>query len=209
MSTKQFRDVATAFQEILGDTELSDALKKQMRDRLIVKTLAALRVKKGSTQEDVANALGCKQAKISKIENGLDAALTLADIEAYAKVVDCDVAILLSPRGKTLAEQIKYHALAIRRKFLRLAKMAHQDEEIAKGVAGLHEQAFHNLNTFLQEAAEAMPLRPDNGEPYIRMEQVDLILQCEGPTGTLPASVDLPRNRLSHLLGQCEAGSSP
>lgn len=150
-------------------SENRTALKKHIKDRRIVSTLAALRASKGITQTALSEQMQCGQARVSKLESGADADLTMADLEAYAKVTGSEVTILVSDRGKTLADQIKMHAFSIRQAFLKLVELAHSDDMIAKGVAKLHWQAFENINRMLSETASQLPPCAENGKPYIQI----------------------------------------
>ncbi|TXT21071.1 MAG: DNA-binding protein [Planctomycetota bacterium] len=192
MTAKEFRSVGEALENILEDKEAAEALRKQAYRRRVVKTLAALRAAKDVSQQDVANELGSTQSKVSKLENGFDSDVRFAELEAYAKAIGIEVTILFSKRGRSLADQIKHHAFCIRSAFLKLAELAHKDEKIAEGVAGLHMQAFHNINKFLQETSEKLPLCPENGQPYIRIAPCeDLVEDDEAKSGFCNAS-ELP-----------------
>ena len=74
-------------------------------------------VAKGLTQADIAALMGCQQSRVSKLESGVDADLKFSDVEAYAKATNSNVTIMVSDRGKSLAEQIKAHAVYIRNAF--------------------------------------------------------------------------------------------
>jgi len=128
-----------------------------------------MRATKGITQLEIAELLGTTQSKVSKLENGSDAELRFSELEAYAKATGSEITIIFSERGKSLADQVKHHAFAIRAAFLRLVELAKGDSDIAKGVAGLHVQAFRNINRFLQESAEKLPVCPENGKQYVRI----------------------------------------
>lgn len=156
------------------------ALQDHMRRRKLVSTLTALRVAKGLTQADIAAVMGCQQARVSKLEAGVDADLKFSDVEAYAKATKSDVTVMVSDRGKSLAEQIKSHAAYIRTAFLKLVALSHGDDTLAKGVAELHMQAFHNINQFLAETAAKLPVNAENGLPYIQIAAVDEVEdQCD------------------------------
>ena len=154
-----------------SETDKKD-LAKHLRDRKIISTLAAKRVSKGLSQADIAEKMGCNQPKISKMESGADDALTVSELEAYAKAIGLDVTILVSDRGKGLAEQIKFHAFSIRNAFLKLVELAHQDNLIVRGVASFHLEAFQNINRFLAETADKLPVE-GNGLPYVQIVTAD------------------------------------
>jgi transcriptional regulator with XRE-family HTH domain len=152
-----------------------------------------MRVSKGLTQDAVANELGCNQSKISKLEKGMDSDLTIREIEAYAKATNKDVAFLFSERNQSLAQQIKHHAVMIRSAFEKLVELAHKDDGIADGVAGLHYEVFMNVNRFLQETSEKLPLC-ESGKPYIRIAEGSSDPNAEPESRTDPAK---PKKRLS------------
>ena len=165
---------ASAFLDDMFESEAEKkALAEYLLARRIVSKLAALRTAKGLTQTEIANAMGCKQARVSKLESGVDADLKMSDFEAYAKAIGSDVTILISDRGKSFAEQIKSHAFAIRNAFLKLVELAHKDDLIARGVADFHLQAFQNINAFLAETAEKLPVCAENRLPYIQIVSED------------------------------------
>lgn len=165
------------------------ALSDHIRQRRIVSMLTTLRVTKGLTQADIATVMGCKQARVSKLESGIDADLKISDLEAYAKATKSEVTLMISDRGKSLAEQIKAHAFSIRNAFLKLVALAKKDDMIARGVAEFHMQAFHNINSFLAETAEKLPVNAENGRPYIQIACVDDAAEKshETPTPQRPA----------------------
>ena len=158
----------------------SEEDKKAMREfserRLIVSKLAALRASEGLTQAELAKQSHCVQATISKLESGVDADVSVANLEAYAKATGHQITILISKRGKSLAEEIKHHAFCIREAFTHLVKLAHMDNLIAHGVAQFHAEAFQNINRFLSETAQQLPVNADDGRPLIQ------IVCCTSPT---------------------------
>lgn len=161
------------FEDMFDSEAEKKALQDHMRSRKLVSTLTALRVARGLTQAHIAAVMGCKQARVSKLESGVDADLKFSDVEAYAKATKSDVTLLVSDRGKSLAEQIKSHAAYIRTAFLKLVALSHDDDLIARGVAELHMKAFHNINRFLAETAAKLPVNAENGLPYIQIAAVD------------------------------------
>ena len=78
-------------------------------------------------------------------QGGDDSALSLGEVEAYAKVLNCDVNIAFSRRGATTVDRIKQHAFAIRRELEKLAECAHADESIACGVADSGTTSLHGF----------------------------------------------------------------
>jgi transcriptional regulator with XRE-family HTH domain len=163
--------------DMFDSAEEKRELKDFLKQRQIVSKLAAIRASKGVTQADIATHLGCGQSAVSKLESGVDSDVSMAHIQAYAKATGSEVTILVSDRGKTLADQIKMHAFSIRQAFLKLVELAHKDDTIAKGVAELHMQAFENINRMLAETAGKLPPCAENGRPYISITSSDEIAE--------------------------------
>lgn len=157
MSGKKYRNATDFIEDILEAEEDFESLKQQMQSRQIVKALATIRVERGLTQKNVADVMGQTQGKISRIENGVDADLKISDIVSYAKATGIEITMLLSDRNQSLVARVKHHALEIQMALVELSKLAHQDDEIARGVAKFHVEAFCNITRLLAEAAKKLP----------------------------------------------------
>ena len=169
MSDMDFSSVTKMVESLSGGDSLASELKKRISERRIVKVLQAMRLAHDIQQSRIAEELKCGQSRISKIESGDDASLSLGEVEAYAKVLNCEVEIHFSKRGSTAVDRVKQHAFAIKREMDNLAECARSDESIAVGVAGFFGEAFFNLIRIVENSIEKLPLRPGNGEPYVKL----------------------------------------
>ena len=169
MSDMDFSSVTKMVESISGGDSFASELKKRISDRKIVKLLQAMRLRHDIQQSRIADELKCGQSRISKIESGDDASLSLGEVEAYAKVLNCEVEICFSKRGTTAVDRIKQHAFAIKREMDNLAECARSDESIAVGVAVFFGEAFFNLIRIVEKSIEKLPLRSDNSEPYVKL----------------------------------------
>jgi transcriptional regulator with XRE-family HTH domain len=140
MEANKPQSQAEFFDEMFESSDDKAALREFTEKRALVSKLASLRATAGLTQSELAKQSGCVQATISKLESGVDSEVTVANIEAYAKATGFEITILISQRGKSLAEEIKHHAICIREAFTQLFKLAHMDNLIAQGVAQLHAE---------------------------------------------------------------------
>jgi len=183
-------------EHFFDSTEDRREFKKYTHERRLVSRLAAVRASRGVTQAKIADEMGCRQAKISKLESGVDADVTISALEAYARATNSEIAILISDRGKGLAEQVKYHAVSIRRAFLELVELAHKDDLIAQGIAKLHVEAFQNINSFLQETAEKLP-RSANGQPYVQVVSESHTTEESANVISQGGSIQEPRKKKS------------
>ncbi|MDX1968959.1 MAG: helix-turn-helix transcriptional regulator [Planctomycetaceae bacterium] len=200
---------AVEFLDSVFETDdAKQSLKQHIHDRRLVSKLAGMRVAKGITQGELAAQMGCRQARVSKLEAGVDADLTLADLEAYAKATDSAVTIVLSDRGKSLAGQIEMHAHSIRTSFLKLVELSHQGDLIARGVAELHMQAFQNINQMLTETAEKLPASAENGLPYITIQTAGITQDVSGSPPVDSPTATAPPRRRAKRKPRVRAGSS-
>lgn len=167
MSEGTYSSVSNLVASLASDALAAD-FKDRVSERKVVKALQAMRVAKNITQTQVAEALQSRQSRVSKIEHGDDASITLGEVEAYARALSCDVNIVFTKRDETAVDRVKRHAFAIKRELDRLAECAHADEKIASGVAAFFGDAFFNVVGMLADSSQKLPLRPD-GDPYVRI----------------------------------------
>lgn len=184
--TPTFDSVETMVDALWGGDEFAGNVKKRIAERRIVSVLQAMRVARNIPQSRIAEELECSQSRVSKIENCEDGELTLKELEAYARVFDCDLNLLFSPRKDTAVDRVKYHAFAIKRELEKMAQCAQDDHQIAKGVANFYREAFINFIKMVQDAATQLPIQPDNGVPYIHISTTE-----EGTTPEPPAPIAL------------------
>jgi len=171
--TKTYTSVADAVEEITGDQDFADEVRERLRSRDIIKALVGKRVAAGISQAEVAKVLGCTQSRISKIENAFDADLTLDHLAAYAKVLGREIHMLFTERNQGLAERVKFHVLQAGRALSKLVEMVRDDDAMAQGVAKLHIEALVNFVRLIQQTSEQLPICPDNGEPYLKIAEVE------------------------------------
>lgn len=171
--TQTYDSVEKMVDALWGQDEFAETVKKRIAQRRIVSTLQAMRVARNIPQSRIAEELQCSQSRVSKIENCDDVELTLKELEAYARVFDCDLNLLFSPRKATAVDRVKYHAYVIKRELETMAECAQADHQIAKGVANFYREAFINFIKMIQEAATQLPNQPENGEPYIHISTTE------------------------------------
>ncbi|MBS0265136.1 MAG: transcriptional regulator [Planctomycetes bacterium] len=176
MNTKKtaakFASVADMIRDSLPDDPgLADELGEQIAQRQLVRRLANLRNANNVTQGQVAQHLQCAQSRISKLENGVDADVTMADLQAYAKAAGFDLEIVFRSQKITLFDEVKRQALNIQRCFEKLNELAANDEKIAKGVASFHLEALLNLFSIASRSSSRLSEIPGNGDPLISVHE--------------------------------------
>lgn len=165
----QYSSVSDVLRDIAPDDTFRTEFDKHVAARGLIKHLLGMRAVRGLSQRDVADAIGCTQSRISKLENANDADVRLGDLKAYANAVGCDLVAHPLPRDVKPVDKVKCHAVAIKRHMDDLARLARSDEEIAEGVAAFFYECFVNVFLMMGDSARQLPLRPD-ASPYIHLE---------------------------------------
>lgn len=171
MADTTYTSVSKMLNAMSGDDTFNKNVSKRIAERTVTKTLHAMRIAKGISQEQIAKALKCSQSRISKIEAGDDASLRLEEVGAYATAFGCNVSILLCKSNETGVERIKRHAFAIKEELERLAEFAKNDDSIAKAVSLFFGEAFVNIVRMIQNASEKLPVRSVDGQPHITITE--------------------------------------
>ena len=172
MVKKQYESVSQLIDDIAPDEEMRKAFNARISERALIKELLVLRAVKGFSQKDIAQAIGCSQSRISKLENAKDVDAKLGDLRAYADAVGCELPAWPMPRDMKPTDKVKCHTFAIKKHMNDLAQLAKSDEKIVEGVASFFHELFVNFTLMLGESAKRLPLRPDDS-PYF-----DLQLGC-------------------------------
>jgi predicted XRE-type DNA-binding protein len=160
LMTKRTRhkSVEDMVRNLSEDRTSADEFNKRLSNRQLVKALAVLRTQAGLSQMELADCLSCTQSKVSKLESGADADLRFGDILDYTKAVKHEMRIYLVPKGqKRIVDDVKMHALVIKRLLDRMVQLAGDDGAMTKAVAKFLSEAAFNLTRFVGEAAAALP----------------------------------------------------
>jgi predicted XRE-type DNA-binding protein len=82
----QHRDIASLVHSVSDDPLATERVVSRMQSRSILDFLVARRALAGMNQSEIAKAMRYTQSRVSKLENGTDNELTIADVHA-----DCSV----------------------------------------------------------------------------------------------------------------------
>jgi transcriptional regulator with XRE-family HTH domain len=154
--TKTYRSVMDMVRDTADDPAFADDLQKNIAERQLVKHLFALRCARGLSQKDIAEAMGCTQGRISKLEASRDDDLSLGDIRAYAKALGLNT-ILGLEGGSSAVARVKFRYACVKKAVDSLTKLAMRDDGIAVGVARFFHEAAFNFLTLLEKATESLP----------------------------------------------------
>ncbi len=130
---KTYRSTVDMLNGLGADPALVQSVDETLNRTRLVRRLSALRSSRGILQQRIADELGVSQSAVSKIEKGYDEAITLKEIEAYAKVLGFGVEIRFV-KPMTLVDRIRYHASQLGTLVHDLAGKAKVDRQIARSV---------------------------------------------------------------------------
>ncbi len=153
---KRFSSVDELMPDSDFPPEVVQEVRENARQRRVTLQLARMRTRAGVTQEQMAERLGLTQSAVSKLENGSDDEVTLRHLRAYAEATGQRVDLSVG-KPPNHVQAIKFHVLQVRRHMMELAKLAHRDAELERGIHAFYEEALVNILDILSECQNAMP----------------------------------------------------
>jgi transcriptional regulator with XRE-family HTH domain len=125
MSKKSKTSEAASLAALLaGDPAVEAKVEREIQFSTVVSHLLSLRVGKGLTQDQVAEAVGCDASKISRLEAGTDDNLKWMDMVRYADAVGVDIRLAFENRDMPAADRIKHCVFEIDHGLKQLAELA-------------------------------------------------------------------------------------
>ena len=141
---KKYKSVSDVVKNLSGDKGFHDDFENQVFDKMLSKTLFAMRCSKGVTQAEMAEKMGCTQSRVSKLEHsGLDA-IKVSDLVSYAEALDLQMSIAFH-EDMTSVDSVKFHAFEIKKHLDHLADLAHRDDDIFEGVKDFYNEYLLNI----------------------------------------------------------------
>jgi predicted XRE-type DNA-binding protein len=179
---KRFERVSELVNALSGKKFAQDFDEHSRRTQLS-RTLFVWRNRKDLTQTEVAGRVGCKQAKISKLEHAEIQDMRMKDVLDYLKALGLSMSMQIHEQNFTATDAIKYHALEINRHLEILAAIAKdedENDEISGGIADFFGEYFQNsIHFFTQNLVKLpQPLRAlaaaglQSGEPTVQVSAV-------------------------------------
>ncbi|WPJ94008.1 helix-turn-helix domain-containing protein [Coraliomargarita algicola] len=153
-----FSNVQDLLVKSLGKNDaLTQSVNQRIHSRKLVKKLIVARSQAKLSQADLARKLDCTQSRISKIENGSDDQLRVADLRAYSKALDTGIMFSIGEPKRHAVESIKHHALQIKHHLDQLASLAQKDEQISTGVEDFFSETLFNMLKIVEDSARKLP----------------------------------------------------
>ena len=186
---KRFENVSELVNTVSGKKFAQDFDEHSRRTQLS-RTLFVWRTRKNLTQTEVAKRVGCKQAKISKLEHAEIQNMRMKDVLDYLRALGLSMSVQVHEQNFTATDAIKYHALEINRHLENLAAIAedeNENDESSGGIADFFVEYFQNsIHFFTQNLAKLpQPLRAlaaaglQSGEPAVQVSAVPALEEEE------------------------------
>ena len=88
-------------EKLLADAEVRQAYEDAAPEFELVRSILALRLERGMTQAELAQAAGTKQPAIARLESGRHRGVSLTTLEKLAHALDARLVVRLEPAEKT------------------------------------------------------------------------------------------------------------
>ena len=178
MGDRTYTSVESMVRDLTDDAELIEAIDNALDQQTIVRQLLSMRAVHGLSQTDIAEAMGCSQSRVSKMETSSDDDLRYGDLRRYAEAVRCELKSGVRPADLEPADEVKALAFGINDRLSRMADLSQHDEEIAKGVAHFLVEAYVNFSMIVGRVANALPRNPDGSS------RIQVNVNLKGVTGS-------------------------
>ena len=151
-----------AIAEDQEDKDFAKSVEEELGERTLLHFLFGARASRGVSQKDIAKRIGCSQSRVSKIENGLDASLSLGDLDAYLNALGMKSRLFITTGELTVIDEVKFHAFRIKHCLDRLVEIAGDDPLIRRSVDDAHKEIMYNLVRMVASSAMQLPGLPSD-----------------------------------------------
>ena len=147
MNTK-YDSVSDAAAFLADEPEVKEKIDQEIARSTLVTALIQIRLRKGCTQKDIADAMHCNPSKLSKLESGNDMGLKWGDIVGYLAAMNMNMSIMIDDSTLPAAERIKQCVFRIHELLEGLAKLAEEvdgDSEMADKIHQFYGEVLFNF----------------------------------------------------------------
>jgi len=164
LEPRRFRSVTEMVDAVVTDKAAATRIKTAIDDRRLCRLLLVLRCRADLSQEELAERMGCSQSQISRMENGKDAAVSVADLLAYAKALKLDVHLDFAPH-RTAVQRMAFYVHCLKEEIERIGNLVRGDVEAekdsvrffgdqARGLADILSQTVSRYSSMQPQLAE-------------------------------------------------------
>ena len=121
------------------ETEFVEEFERLSAERQIIKHIMGLRAAQDKSQADMAEAMGCTQSRISKLESDKDDNLRLGDLHGYLSAIGFDLQLVMTRQSMPIAQVIKLQWKGLLRSLKGLSELCGDDAQMNKEVAKIYK----------------------------------------------------------------------
>jgi transcriptional regulator with XRE-family HTH domain len=162
---KKYKSVSELLTDVSEDKEFNKSVEKEIEARQIAKTLFAMRCKAGKNQAQVAEAMGYTQGKVSKMENSLDADISIGDLVKYCSAVNMRLEVGFFDHRLRMVDMVKYHFFRLKGLLDKMIDMSKGDDAMEGGAERFTREAFLNINFGLIDCLEKAKVKKVEAAP--------------------------------------------
>jgi len=154
------------------------AFVREFEDRLhgrrLVTLLSVLRCRAGLSQRDLAARMGCTQSKISKLESGKDADVSIGDLLRYTAAAENEIRLFFVPKRRSILHQVELHAQSIGTLLSRLVELVGDDPRMGTAVKIAVNKVNFDLGKIVQRAIDSLPAATEAEPQPFQVEAAEL-----------------------------------
>lgn len=130
---------------------------ERLHGRRLVTLLSVLRCRAGLSQRDLAARMGCTQSKISKLESGKDADVSIGDLLSYTAATENEIRLFFVPKRRSILHQVELHAQSIGTLLSRLVELVGDDPTMGAAAKKAVNKVNFDLGKIVQHAIDSIP----------------------------------------------------
>lgn len=189
-NSQEYGSVSEMLKGLHVEEGFANSVEDEIKNRDLATALIVLRHKAGLSQGHVAQKMGVEQGTVSKLERSTNSRLRIGDIQSYIAAVDARIAIFVMSGRPTLANQVKFHVLQIRKLLHQLAELSSKDESLIEPVGHFFGEALFNMVKSIESASEKLSGSPEQRLftiEYVESEILGIDGTCNDPDESLDA----------------------
>ncbi|MBL4883694.1 MAG: helix-turn-helix transcriptional regulator [Planctomycetaceae bacterium] len=156
-----------------GDEELSSAVNERIYSRQLISRLIVMRAKANVSQQDIADAMGCSQSRVSKLERGIDDNITVGDLGIYLRCCQHKCDWSFKPEDATIMDDIRQHAFTMANLLRSISSLCEGDSCMEKHAVSTHFETLLNMNRLIIDSLTSI----NNSEQHVE----SLVRSCSDP----------------------------
>ncbi len=159
MDKNNFKKASDAAAFLAEDESVRESVERESKTSILITALINMRIQKGYTQQNIADAMECTPSKISKMESGNDLNLKWSDVLAYLNAMCMRVSLMFDDESMPASSKIKQCVFTIHDQLGRLAILAEEvdgDTEITDKIYKFYGEVLFNFIARFEESYQRL-----------------------------------------------------